>query len=103
MIVVGDGSDDSGGPEYDVDFDENPDEYEIGRGEEGVLQPPFFRSGSLPPVTHPSLLTGASHPFTQFAEPSVPRQRKKSGPKKAATSRRSAAVTTKRRGGDTLA
>ncbi|WP_336345286.1 hypothetical protein [Halalkalicoccus ordinarius] len=26
------------GPEYDIDFRENPEEYEIGRGEEGVLK-----------------------------------------------------------------
>ncbi|WP_187432876.1 hypothetical protein [Natronococcus pandeyae] len=93
-------SDDSAGPEYDTDVREHPDEYEIGRGEEGVLQPPFFRSGSLPAVAHPSLLTGASHPFAQFAEPSVPRQRKKSGPKKGAASRRSAATTSEGLGGD---
>ncbi|ELY56643.1 hypothetical protein C493_09725 [Natronolimnohabitans innermongolicus JCM 12255] len=29
------------GPEYETDFRAAPDEYEIGRGEEGVLQPPF--------------------------------------------------------------
>ncbi|WP_228842328.1 hypothetical protein [Halococcus agarilyticus] len=28
-------------PEYDTDFRAHPEEYEIGRGEEGVLQPPF--------------------------------------------------------------
>ena len=29
------------GPEHDVDFRAHPERYEIGRGEEGVLQPPF--------------------------------------------------------------
>ena len=28
-------------PEYDIDFRANPEKYEIDRGEEGVLQPPF--------------------------------------------------------------
>lgn len=34
-------------PEYDVDFREHPEKYEIGRGEEGILQPPFFTGASL--------------------------------------------------------
>ena len=31
------GDDSDGGPEYDVDFREHPEEYDIGRGEEGVF------------------------------------------------------------------
>jgi hypothetical protein len=50
------------GPEYDTDFREHPDEYEIGRGEEGVLQPPFFRSGSLPTVAHRKIWTKKPRP-----------------------------------------
>jgi hypothetical protein len=46
VIVVGDGSDD--GPEYDVDFRENSDEYEIGRGEEGVFKVEPYKSELLP-------------------------------------------------------
>ncbi|WP_049891519.1 DUF4385 domain-containing protein [Natronococcus amylolyticus] len=45
---MGDGSDDSGGPEYDTDFRENPDEYEIGRGEEGVFKVEPYKSELLP-------------------------------------------------------
>ncbi|MDG5821145.1 DUF4385 domain-containing protein [Natronococcus sp. A-GB7] len=40
--------DDSGGPEYDVDFRENPDEYEIGHGEEGVFKVEPYKSELLP-------------------------------------------------------
>ncbi|ELZ33963.1 hypothetical protein C474_03350 [Halogeometricum pallidum JCM 14848] len=42
----GEGSDD--GPEYDVDFREHPEEYEIGRGEEGVFKVEPYKSELLP-------------------------------------------------------
>ncbi len=43
---MADGTDD--GPEYDVDFRENPREYEIGRGEEGVFKVEPYKSELLP-------------------------------------------------------
>lgn len=36
------------GPEYDVDFRENPEEYEIGRGEEGVFKVQPYKGELLP-------------------------------------------------------
>ncbi|MFC4436371.1 MULTISPECIES: DUF4385 domain-containing protein [Natrialbaceae] len=45
MIAVSEGSE---GPEYDTDFRENPDEYEIGRGEEGVFKVEPYKSELLP-------------------------------------------------------
>jgi hypothetical protein len=36
------------GPEYDTDFREHPDEYEIGRGEEGVFKVEPYKSELLP-------------------------------------------------------
>jgi hypothetical protein len=41
----GEGSDD---PEYDVDFRERPEEYEIGRGEEGVFKLQPYKDELLP-------------------------------------------------------
>ena len=38
----------SDGPEYDVDFRENPEAYEIGRGEAGVFKIEPYRSELLP-------------------------------------------------------
>ena len=46
---MADGSDGgSDGPEYDTDFRENPEEYEIGRGEEGVFKVKPYKSELLP-------------------------------------------------------
>ena len=36
------------GPEYDVDFREHPEEYEVGRGEEGVFKVEPYKSELLP-------------------------------------------------------
>ncbi|AGB36116.1 DUF4385 domain-containing protein [Natronococcus occultus] len=36
------------GPEYDVDFRDHPDAYEIGRGEEGVFKVEPYKSELLP-------------------------------------------------------
>ncbi|MFC7009236.1 DUF4385 family protein [Halalkalicoccus salilacus] len=44
-------TDDGEGPEYDVDFRENPEEYEIGRGEEGVFEVQPYKDELLPPWT----------------------------------------------------
>ncbi|MFB6303596.1 MAG: DUF4385 domain-containing protein [Haloferacaceae archaeon] len=41
-------SDDAEGPEYDVDFREHPEEYEVGRGEEGVFKCEPYKSELLP-------------------------------------------------------
>lgn len=38
----------SDGPEYDVDFRANPEEYEIGRGEEGVFKVQPYKDELLP-------------------------------------------------------
>lgn len=37
-----------GGPEYDIDFRANPDQYEIGRGEEGVFKVQPYKDELLP-------------------------------------------------------
>ena len=42
------GDDSDGGPEYDVDFREHPEEYDIGRGEEGVFKVEPYKSELLP-------------------------------------------------------
>jgi hypothetical protein len=45
----GDGSGEGeNGPEYDVDFRERPEEYDIGRGEEGVFKVEPYKSELLP-------------------------------------------------------
>ena len=36
------------GPEYDIDFRANPDQYEIGRGEQGVFKVEPYKSELLP-------------------------------------------------------
>jgi hypothetical protein len=36
------------GPEYDIDFRERPEEYDIGRGEEGVFKVEPYKSELLP-------------------------------------------------------
>ena len=41
-------SDATDGPEYDVDFREHPEEYEVGRGEEGVFKVEPYKSELLP-------------------------------------------------------
>jgi hypothetical protein len=41
-------SDDSDGPEYDVDFRENPRAYEVGRGEQDVFKCEPYKSELLP-------------------------------------------------------
>ncbi|TYL39941.1 DUF4385 domain-containing protein [Natronococcus pandeyae] len=41
-------SDTSEGPEYNIDFREHPNEYEIGRGEEGVFKIEPYKSELLP-------------------------------------------------------
>ena len=38
----------SDGPEYDIDFREQPERYEIGRGEEGVFKVEPYKSELLP-------------------------------------------------------
>jgi hypothetical protein len=38
----------NGGPEYDVDFRENPEAYEIGRGEEGAFKVQPYKDELLP-------------------------------------------------------
>jgi hypothetical protein len=47
---VTDDTDDGGsdGPEYDTDFREHPEKYEIGRGEEGVFKIEPYKSELLP-------------------------------------------------------
>lgn len=35
-------------PEYDIDFRENPDQYEVGRGEEGVFKVQPYKGELLP-------------------------------------------------------
>lgn len=40
--------DETDGPEYDVNFREHPEEYEIGRGEEGVFKVEPYKSELLP-------------------------------------------------------
>ena len=42
------GDDSDGGPEYDVDFREHPEEYDVGRGEEGVFKIEPYKSELLP-------------------------------------------------------
>ena len=42
------GNDSDGGPEYDIDFREHPEEYEVGRGEEGVFKVEPYKSELLP-------------------------------------------------------
>ncbi|MFC4358008.1 DUF4385 domain-containing protein [Halobium salinum] len=39
---------DGDGPEYDVDFREHPESYEVGRGEEGVFKVEPYKSELLP-------------------------------------------------------
>ncbi|MXV63210.1 DUF4385 family protein [Natronorubrum sp. JWXQ-INN-674] len=43
-----DGHDAGDGPEYDIDFRERPDAYEIGRGEQGVFKVEPYKSELLP-------------------------------------------------------
>jgi hypothetical protein len=45
---VSDDADATDGPEYDVDFREHPEEYEVGRGEEGVFKIEPYKSELLP-------------------------------------------------------
>jgi len=42
------GDDSNAGPEYDVDFRKHPEEYEVGRGEEGVFKIEPYKSELLP-------------------------------------------------------
>ncbi|PSQ42570.1 DUF4385 domain-containing protein [Halobacteriales archaeon QS_9_68_42] len=42
------GDDSDGGPEYDINFREHPEEYEVGRGEEGVFKVEPYKSELLP-------------------------------------------------------
>ena len=42
------GDDSDGGPEYDIDFRKHPEEYEVGRGEEGVFKVEPYKSELLP-------------------------------------------------------
>ena len=37
-----------GGPEYDIDFRQHPEEYDIGRGERGVFKVEPYKSELLP-------------------------------------------------------
>ncbi|MWG34964.1 DUF4385 family protein [Halomarina oriensis] len=39
---------DDGGPEYDVDFRTHPEQYDVGRGEEGVFKVEPYKSELLP-------------------------------------------------------
>ncbi|MDS0300012.1 DUF4385 domain-containing protein [Halogeometricum sp. S1BR25-6] len=39
---------DADGPEYDIDFREHPEKYDIGRGEEGVFKVEPYKSELLP-------------------------------------------------------
>ena len=58
-------------PEYDVDFRENPDAYEIGRGEQGAFKIEPYKSELLPLwgiKTLDEAETGASAIHEQFQE-----------------------------------
>jgi len=45
---MGSGEDDDGDPEYDVNFREHPEEYEVGRGEEGAFKVQPYKDELLP-------------------------------------------------------
>lgn len=64
-------SDDGGDPEYDTDFREHPEAYEIGRGEQGVFKIQPYKDELLPlwsVETLPKAEEGAAAIFERFRE-----------------------------------
>ncbi|WP_276299821.1 DUF4385 domain-containing protein [Halorussus lipolyticus] len=65
---AGSGDTETDDPEYDVNFRENPEEYEVGRGEQGAFKVQPYKSELLPNWTIKTLDAGEESAETIFEQ-----------------------------------